>query len=50
MVKLKLSVKVKSLGAQIPLEMETLIVGLEREKILGNKVDKPGGLKGEHKT
>jgi hypothetical protein len=50
MVKHELFVNEKSRGAQIALKLETLIVGLEREKISGNKVDKPRGVKGGHET
>jgi hypothetical protein len=46
----KLNVIEKSRGAQLPLKMEMLIAGLEREKILGNKGDKPGRVKGGHNT
>jgi hypothetical protein len=50
MGKNKLHVTEKSSGAQLPLKFEKLIVVLEREKIWGNKGDKPGGVKGGHKT
>ena len=40
----------KSRGAQLPLKMEMFIVGLKREKILGNNGDKPGEVKGGHNT
>jgi hypothetical protein len=45
MVMHRLNVNEKSRRAQIPLKTETLIVGLEREKIYGNRVDKPRGVK-----